>query len=157
MRHAIPWPQWKKRPLPSSDSFLCWGHRLLPQERLPWLWKHGVVLAACVTDLSVDVNNPRGFLSDWTMYRSQCFKIMSHYLGIAAEVVPTFSSSTGNSLFYFCSMGQWPSYVVPNLIEQSELKRHTRKFHLKNCIKRGAFYGNRHGFNTSGCYNKIFH
>lgn len=60
---------------------------------------------------------------------------MNHYLDITAEVVYTFSSSIGNSLFYVCSMEQWPSYVVPNCIEQSELKRHRRKFHLKIVLK----------------------
>ena len=36
-------------------------------------------------------------------------------------------------------MGNWPSCVVSNLIEQSELPSNRRKFHLKNVLK-GELY-----------------
>lgn len=36
-------------------------------------------------------------------------------------------------------MGNWPSCVVSNLIEQSELLSNRRKFHLKNVLK-GELY-----------------
>ena len=36
-------------------------------------------------------------------------------------------------------MGNWPSCVVSNLIEQSELTSNRRKFHLKNVLK-GELY-----------------
>lgn len=65
-----------------------------------------------------------------TIYWLWFLETMSYYSGVTAEVA-TVSFKHWNSLSFFWSMEKWPSYIVPNLIEQSELRSNMRKFRLK--------------------------